>query len=102
MSDTPVTDGGIDHDRSEPRRQLSYDRDPGEAPSEAVVLAVSNLTGTDPLELDPLYHVIDPDTLDAVFERGPEGGVEAEITIEFNGCTATVTHDTVHVRQLDC
>lgn len=98
MNDTPVSDGGIDHGPTG-RRQLSYERDRGEAPSEAVVHAVASLTDTDPLELEPLYHAIDPDTLDGVFERGPESGVEAEITIEFNDCTVTVTHDIVHVRR---
>lgn len=101
MTDNPLPDGGIDHECSEHRRRIAYERDPGEDPSEAVVRAVSSLTGIDPLELDPLYHVIDPEVLDAVFERGPEEGVEAEVTLQFNDCEATVTHATVHVRRLD-
>lgn len=101
MTDTPATDGGTDFESSGRRRQRVYDRGREEAPSEAVVHAVADLTGTDPLDLEPLYHVIDPDVLDGVFLRDPEGVVEAEITIEYNECTVTVTPDTVHVRRLD-
>lgn len=101
MNDTSTTDGGTDPERSDRTRQLSYERDRGESPSEAVIEAVSDHTGTDPLELDPLYHVIDPDALDGVFETAPEDGVDAEVSIRYNGCTVTVTHDEVRVRDAE-
>lgn len=101
MTETPVPDGGIDNEPG-PRRRITCERRRGEAPSEAVVRAVSRLTGTDPLELDPLYHTIDPDALDGVFERSPGGDVEADVTLEFNDCTVTVTNDTVDVRLDGC
>lgn len=101
MTDTPATDGGIDCGPSERPRQLVYDRGRDETPSEAVVQAVADLTGTDPLVLEPLYHAIDPDVLDGVFRQGPEGGVEAEITIEYNECKVTITHGAVHAQRLD-
>lgn len=101
MTDTPATDGGIDSGPPERRRQRVADRGSEETPSEAVVRAVSDLTGTDPLALEPLYHTIDPDVLDGVFRRGPDRDVEAEITIEYNGCEVTITHDTVRARRLE-
>lgn len=102
MTDTPATDGGgIDVDASDRQRQVLAERGRDEAPSEAVVRVVSDLTGTDPLALEPLYHAIDPDVLDAVFRRGPNRGVEAEITIQYNGCEVTITHDTVQARRLE-
>jgi hypothetical protein len=41
--------------------------------SERVVQAVAEETGTDPVDLPPLYDVIDPDALDAVFASGRDG-----------------------------
>lgn len=40
--------------------------DDDQPPSMAVVDLVAAATGTDPLELDPLYNAIDPDVLDAL------------------------------------
>lgn len=34
-----------------------------------MVTAVADTLGTDPLDLDPLYHVIDPDALNRLFQR---------------------------------
>jgi hypothetical protein len=44
-----------------------------ESASSRVVVAVAEATGTDPAELPPLYEVIDPDALDAVFGAGVDG-----------------------------
>lgn len=101
MTDVPAPDGGIDHERSEGQRHLTYERERWEAPSEAVVRTVSSLTGTDPLELDPLYHVIDPDALDGLFHEPADDDADAELSIQFNGCTVTITRDTVYARRLD-
>lgn len=40
--------------------------DGDQQPSMAVVELVADATGTDPLELDPLYNAIDPDVLDTL------------------------------------
>lgn len=47
-------------------------------PSVRVIEAVAAATGTDPLAMEPLYGVIDPDALDALFSRGIEGHVQFE------------------------
>lgn len=39
-------------------------------PSQAVVTAVADAKGVDPIDLPPLFGAIDPDALDALFESG--------------------------------
>jgi hypothetical protein len=59
-------------------------------PSAAVVEAVAEASGTEPLALPPLYDAIDPDALDALF--GPSsGGTQSTVgTIEFVYAGTTV------------
>ena len=55
-----------------------------------VVEAVAEREGTDALELtEPLYHAIDPDALDSLFE----GRLGGEITVRYHGYRVTVTGD---------
>lgn len=44
----------------------------GGNPSEAVVLAVADAKNVDPLELEPLNSVIDPDALNTLFQSSAE------------------------------
>lgn len=55
MSDTP---------------SATFDRREGESVSAAVVLAIAEYEGRDPSEITALYRVIDPDSLNAIFEQG--------------------------------
>lgn len=48
------------------------------SPSEKVIQEVAAKTGTDPLELPPLYETIDPDALDALVESSGESGLQVE------------------------
>lgn len=41
----------------------------------------------------PLYEVLDPDSLDALFAGIDEGTAEAELTFEYCGCLVTVSSD---------
>ena len=43
--------------------------------SERVVLEVADATGSDALELPPLYGTVDPDALDALVDGTANGGV---------------------------
>lgn len=65
-------------------------------PSYSVLLAVSEVTGTAPEALNPLYDVIDPDALDEVFHRrdgrdswAPNG----RLNFPYEGCDVTVHAD---------
>lgn len=80
---------------------ITYELDEGEPPSEAVVRAVATLTDRTPLDLDPLYEVVDPDHLDELF-RGDGRSAwiqDRSITFGFDGCRVTVTGEGVRVRE---
>lgn len=58
--------------------------------SSSVIDAVATDCGADPLELDPLYEVIDPDALDAMF-RGRDA--PGSVSFVYAGRQVTVTAD---------
>lgn len=67
----------------------------GETATEQVIRTVAETTGTDPLELPPLYDTIDPDGLDALIEDMTTGTISftytgRDITVHSDG---TVTID---------
>lgn len=57
--------------------------------SEAVVSAVAEVTGSDPLSLDPLYTVVDPDALNSLFD-GDSSNRERTNRVEFTYCDCDV------------
>lgn len=69
--------------------KIHYEADEHEPLSEAVITAVSAATGAAPLELTPLYDVIDPDGLDALFRADgpPTNGL---IAFPYEGVSVTV------------
>ncbi|WP_224335653.1 HalOD1 output domain-containing protein [Haloprofundus halobius] len=74
----------------------------GESVSEAVVRAVATTTDCDPLELDQLYGVVDPDALDDLFTESTTGSppTEGQFIFSFSGCEVIVSPETVAVRPL--
>ena len=97
-SSPPQRDGGAGGQRD----QHSIDLDENERPSIVVVRAVSAVTNSQPLELDPLHDVVDPDALDSMF-RVHEGDsrTEGSFRFVFNGCEVLVRGGTVYVRELE-
>lgn len=62
-----------------------------ESASEAVIEAVADAKGVDPLDLDPMYDAIDPDALDRIFRDSPVGRTgSVEVRFEMAGCTVVV------------
>lgn len=51
-------------DRRANARYVHYDPGADATPSDTLVTAVADFANSDPLELQPLYETIDPDTLD--------------------------------------
>lgn len=49
----------------------------------AVVASVGSVSGTDPLELPPLYDVIDPEALRSICSRERGDGTEPTVTVSF-------------------
>ncbi|PSP78025.1 hypothetical protein BRC81_08175 [Halobacteriales archaeon QS_1_68_20] len=79
-------------DRSDDEFPKTHRVDPDRSVSEAVVYAVSEATGTDPLDLEPLYTAVDPDCLDELFARA-DSARPAELRFTFSGYEMTVISD---------
>lgn len=65
----------------------------GGTPSMAVVVAVAKAKGVDPLELEPLGNVIDPEALDKIFAETDDSRPSGWLTFRMAGCEVTVTSD---------
>lgn len=68
-----------------------------------VVEAIAAELETDPVDLDPLYHAIDPEALDALFTAETPAGARLEFaygdhTVEVRGDGTILVDGTVHVR----
>jgi hypothetical protein len=59
--------------------------------STRIVAAVAEATDCDPGEVQPLYTVLDPDVVDALFEYGQSPGWEGQLTVTLDGYRVTVT-----------
>lgn len=57
--------------------------------AERVVGAVAEAVDRDPIALPPLYDVIDPDAIEALFRPGTDGHVE----FTYSGCDVVVEAD---------
>lgn len=69
--------------------------------SRTIVAAVAAHTGTDPLELEPLYDTVDPDALDSLFGTG-EDQSSTRVAFTYCGCDVVVsTDDGVRVERAD-
>ena len=79
---------------SEPRQTFEWTTTEG--PSTTLVSAVSTVAGVDPLDMEQLYEVVDPDSLDTLFNSSrynrapPNGSVQFEylgywVVIKANG-----------------
>lgn len=62
-----------------------------------IVGAVADATDVDPLELDPLYEVLDPEALESIFRNGARPGGDITVSFEYAGCTVFVSNGIVTV-----
>lgn len=66
-------------------------------PSGAVVSAVAAAAGVDETELPPLFHTIDPDALDSLFDSGHGGALDAQpegvVSFRYYGFDVQVSSD---------
>lgn len=73
----------------------------GTAPSIAVIDALSAYYGVDPLNLEPLYEVIDLDALDELFTRDADASCGMTVQFSYNGCEVEVSEDgTVEISKI--
>lgn len=93
-SDWDLTDAEFTYDFDEQEDLYRVTYDSGQAsPTLAVLTVVSNITGIDPLELDPLSESIDTDALDAQFTADVSS--VSRLTFQYSGCEITVGTDDV-------
>jgi hypothetical protein len=89
-SNSSETSSGTD---SDPVVQIRTD---GECPSESVIKAVSEATGTDPLRMQPLHTAIDTDALDTIFNTTSSRTrqyLHTRVTFQFTGWDVVVHGD---------
>ena len=89
-------------DNRNARSSLKYDAatdtyrveysDGTDPPSSVVVESIASITDRDRFDLDPLYQVVDPDALDALFEPRVDGchRGEGEVTFAYHGYEVAV------------
>jgi len=63
------------------------------SPSEAVIYQVANHENVDPMDLSPLYDVVDPDALDSLVGTANGNGADLQIEFTYAGYNVTVTGD---------
>lgn len=73
-----------------------------EQPSEAVVRGVATVTGRSVLDITPLFESVDPDALDALFERLPDRTTRSpgRIVFPLDGCMVSVEGTKVWINRL--
>ncbi|WP_339104214.1 HalOD1 output domain-containing protein [Haloterrigena salinisoli] len=64
-----------------------------EQPSSALVIALSEVNGTDPMDLEPLYNVLDPDALNSLFDSTGSSRLAGSVSFEYCGYQVTIEAD---------
>lgn len=80
-------------DGGDQQSRFEYDIGHDEAPSTAVVTAVSAITGSEIAAIDPLYEIIDPDALDELIAGS--NADEISVNLHFHGCDIRITPDRI-------
>lgn len=79
---------------------VTYERGDDEPYSIAVARAIAAYRNTTPLELDPLYDVVDLQSLDSIFENASESTrPSCSFTFSYDGYEVTVTDDAISVHE---
>lgn len=71
----------------------SDDGDRSERVSATVIEEVATVKDVDPLDLEPLYSVVDPDALDAIFRRTDDTTPPLTVHFTMDGCEVIVHGD---------
>lgn len=91
-------------DQDAVKRVSVYHLSANEPVSEGIISAVSDYTDHAPIPnangrdaeeaMEPLYHAIDPDALDALFERSnTDTGARIDVSFQYMGYEITVSED---------
>lgn len=93
------TDEPWDDEHDDTADVYHYDRDTMESCSDVVVGAVADALERSPLDLEPLYHRVDPEALDNLVDRslGSTGSENLSVRFYFAGCRIAATPVNVRV-----
>lgn len=91
----PAADGPSDAADADVDFSLVAAYDTDDRPSMAVVEAVADVTDTDAIDLPPLYEVVDPDAVDALFDHARRDGRlrEQRLSFAYAGFDVTLSAD---------
>jgi hypothetical protein len=81
------------HDDDGPTDHVQTRFGSDQSPSESVVRALAALDGVEPASLDPLYQYVDPDALDALFEKEGTDHVDLVVSFSVDEYQVTVRED---------
>lgn len=70
---------------------VTYDREPSVPASDAVISAVSSFRSCGPLDLEPLFHRVEPDALDQFIAAAIKTSVPISVVFDFATCSVEVT-----------
>lgn len=91
---------GLVVDESDDHVMVEFDADDSDSVIFGIVDAVSTVAGVDPVEMEPLYSVVDPDALSRLVRRhglGPRQG-DVRVTFEMWDHEVTVwSYGRIHV-----
>jgi hypothetical protein len=92
MTKPPSVEDGIVFDETTNTFHARFD--PKQTnPSEAIIQVLTEITQTNPSEMDPLFRAVDPEALDKILRSRPAGTVTEplEATFEYQGHLVSVT-----------
>lgn len=81
-----ATSGQIHSDASD-----EYTTELGDSLAESIVFAVSALTDTNPVEMEPLHGIVDVDALEELFAPKADGTPRGDGIVSFTYCGCEVT-----------
>lgn len=94
---------GLAVNESDGYAMVEFDAEEPESVIVGIVDAVSNVVGADPVEIEPLYSVVDPDALTSLLEppsaEQPRQG-DVRVSFEMAGLEVTVwSYGRIHVSE---
>lgn len=86
IDETPV-DGA----RTDGSRTRRIDHDGTGTVASTIVLAIAEMDGVDPTEMEPLYYSVDPDLLDALYNDDRQ--ITGDVMFTYRGHRVTVDNE---------
>ena len=80
----------VEFDPQSETYRLQFDMD-SQLPSEAVISVVAHASGDDPLNMPPIFRVVDPDALDSIFPTTDTGARRPGTAVTFRYLDFEVT-----------